>query len=285
MKVAFLHSDKPRERLLADAFLTGARRHGHDTAAVSLGDEPPPGSFDVVAMVGVKSRERFTAHHRAGAHIVYFDKGYTRAKSTGPVRGWEYWRFALDAHHPTVAIARQALPDDRVERMGWKLSPWRRKGSHVVFAGSSAKYHEFYGLREPTPYAERITREIRTHDRPVIYRPKPSWHDAEPIPGSGYSLLPETLEQILVGAHALVTHGSNACFEAVLAGVPCIILGDGVAKPLSSTSLDELDAPRLASEEERRQWLANLAYWQWTRAELADGSAWQFIGEQIHAQP
>jgi len=80
----------------------------------------------------------------------------------------------------------------------------------------------------------------------------------------------------------LVTHGSNACFDAVCLGIPCIILGDAVAKNMSSTTLDEIESPRLASEAERHQWLSDLAYWQWTEAEHASGEAWDFLGKRLH---
>jgi hypothetical protein len=286
MRVAFYCSDKPREHLLADAVLMGARRHGHETHEVALGAEPAPGAFDVVCLVGVKSRERFREQHRAGAHVIYFDKGYSRHKSRGALAGWEYWRVAVDAHQPTERLAGLTMPPDRWEALGLPMRRWRRRRQEgpIVIAGSSMKYHEFYGLPHPTTYAKELVRQLRgITDRPLIYRPKPSWREATEIKKAAFSRLPETLDDLLRTAHVLVTHGSNACYEAVLAGVPSIVLGEGVAKPLSSTELRDVLHPRQANEADRLQWAANLAYHQWTLAEHASGEAWTFIGNQLHA--
>ncbi len=139
-------------------------------------------------------------------------------------------------------------------------------------------------MKDPTAYARGIVRELRqSTERPLVYRPKPSWSDAVPIIKTTYSGPEEHIGRALTGAWVTVTHGSNACFESVLAGIPCIILGDAVAKPISSTSLGDIENPRLASDAERLAWANNLAYFQWTAAEFLSGQAWEFIRQEIHA--
>jgi hypothetical protein len=286
VRIVFWHSDKPRERLLADAFADGARVHGDTVELRPLESGPvSPADADVVCMVGVKSRELYRVHQREGIHVVYFDKGYTRHAAPTPVKLWEYWRVSVDRHHPTEMLMDIARPMDRADRLGLVMQRWRKptKRGHVLIAGSSAKYHQFYGLKAPTPYAHKLVAALREHTaRPITYRPKPSWKDAEPIEGTEYSGTDQTIEQALAGAHCLVTHGSNAVFEAVLLGIPCVVLGDAVARPISSTSVADVEAPYLATYEQRHQWLANLAYWQWTMPELHRGEAWQYLRPLIY---
>ncbi len=283
MKIGFLASDKPREHLLADAFLLGAKKHGHEAEVFPLQPEPFVGPYDVACMVGVKSRELWRAHKAAGIPTIYLDKGYCRQKRKDGVAGWEYWRVSINAHHPTARLSEERLPSDRLDELGLELKPWRKAGRQIVIAGSSMKYHEFYGLSNPTTYASGIVKGLReVTNRPIVYRPKPSWREAVPIRKARFSRPPESIGSVLQGAHALVTHGSNACFEAILAGVPCVILGDAVARPLSTTALENIEAPFLAKQRQRVQWLANLAYWQWTLKEMASGAAWDFIGPAIH---
>lgn len=210
-----------------------------------------------------------------------------RFRKGGPVKAWEYWRVAVDGHHPTRTLMATPRASDRMraqmQRAELSLEPWRKAGEHIVIAGSSAKYHAFYGLPEPTEYAEELVRQLqRITGRPIVYRPKPSWRGAVPIGGARYSPRDEGIEDVLSGAHVLVTHGSNACFEAVISGVPCIVLGDAVAKPISSQNLREIEMPYLATDEERDQWLANLGWCQWTLREFADGDAWAAIRPQIY---
>jgi hypothetical protein len=152
-----------------------------------------------------------------------------------------------------------------------------------VLAGSSQKYHDFYGLRDPTAFASRIIRAVaQLTDMPVIYRPKPSWKDAEPIEGAQFSqgTVPD-IHAELKGAWCMITHGSNAAFEAMLDGIPAIVLGDAVSKSISSTSLDDVLRPKRAPEAQRLQLLWNLAYSQFTMGEMHDGLAWSIIRPQI----
>jgi hypothetical protein len=287
MRIGFLSSDKPREHLLADAFLLGARRHGHKTEVLPLTGEPFVGNYDVACMVGVKSRDLFHAHQVAGCRVIYLDKGYCRQKAIAGGHGWEYWRVSLNDHHPSRRLGELRQPSDRWDQLGLAFKPWRRQKSRgaILLAGSSAKYHDFYGLRDPNGWARRTVNELEpyAHGRSFVYRPKPSWHDGAPISNAEFSGPTEVLSKHLVGAYALVTHGSNACFEAVLEGVPSLILGNGVARPISSTAIPDLEKLRLATDAERQQWLANIAYFQWTLHEMSRGDAWDFISSEIYA--
>lgn len=286
MKIAFLSSDKAREHHLADAFLQGARRHGHETEVIALEPGLEPGAYDVACMVGVKSRELFQAHRKAGIRVIYLDKGYVRQKRPDGGAGWEYWRVSMNEHHPTRRLGEIAMPSDRLENLNITLKPWNtRKRGAILLAGSSAKYHDFYGLREPNGWARRMIDELKPFagGRAFIYRPKPSWPDGAEIRGSRFSPPAEPLGAVLHAASALVTHGSNACFEAVVEGVPCLILGNGVARPISSTEPSMLGNLHLASDIARLQWLSNLAYFQWTLHEMATGAAWEFISTEVYA--
>lgn len=282
MRICFFASEKPRERELAAAFISGLGWHG-DAGVVRALDGGPQVArgFDAVAMVGVKSADLFAANRAAGIHTIMLDKGYLRDRIEG-TRKWKYWRVAVNAHHPTRYLMTTRRPHDRLARLRLEVAPWRTKGDHILIAGSSAKYHAFYGLPEPTGYAKALVAEIRKlTDRPLIYRPKPSWKEATEIAGTTYSPPKQRLEEVLAGARAVVTHGSNACFEAVLAGVPCVVLGEAVAMPISSTTLGAIEKPRKATKNQRLQWLANLAYQQWTLDEFGSGAAWSVIRDEL----
>lgn len=284
MRIVFLQANKVREQNIADAFVAGLRRHGVRAEKMILrSEESLPAEVDAVCMFGVKSRKLWDWYRRAGIQIIYFDKGYVRR---GPHSS--AMRISVNSHHPTRWLMSGEQPADRFRRMEVDVEPWRESGSQVVVVGSSAKYHEFHGLLEPTEYATRLIKRIGkwTNGRQIIYRPKPSWDDAVPIDGSTFAHDRQiTIESLLKGAHALITHGSSACFEAMLAGVPSVILGDAVARPISSTNLEEIEAPLVATDEDRQRLLANLAYWQWTLPEMEAGTAWDFLRHHLGKPP
>lgn len=279
MRVAFYINDKPRELELAQGFAEGCP-HPVEIIAKS-GDDVAPG-IDLACMVGVKSRKLWRAHEAAGIPRLMFDKGYLRHRGDGGV--WEFWRVAVNAHHPTSFLASAMCGSSRAKLYGLRAKGWRRRGDHILIAGSSAKYHEFYGLPDPTEWARRLVADLRRFtDRPIIYRPKPSWKEAEPIAGTVFSAggKGRGIEDDLRNAWALVTHGSNACFEAVLGGVPSIILGDGVARPISSSRLEVVERPRGAPASLVAQWINNISYRQFTIAELRKGIGWQALAGEI----
>ena len=285
VRVCFWRSDKPRERILADAFLQGVRSFGDEGFELPLRWEIPEElpECDLACMVGVKARRRIQAHWNAGIHTLMMDKGYIRTEIE-PMGVWKYWRVAIDGHHPTKYLPLMNSPSDRWEALGLNWLPWREEGVHTVFAGSSEKYHEFYGLDHPTDYARKQIKRIgKLRNGWIAYRPKPSWGEAVPIEGSEFC--PDgKIDKYLRNCWALVTHGSNAVFEAMLHGIPSIVLGDAVSRHVSSTNIEDLVNPYLATEEERFSLFSNLAYCQWTMAEFQSGEAWASIRKELIRQ-
>jgi hypothetical protein len=281
MKVRFWTSDKPRERILSEAIGQGVMKHGDEYDTRALGNEATP-DCDVAIMVGVKSKELWQAHLRLGCQMVYLDKGYSRHDRGDGSRVWEYWRVSVNAHHPTAKFRVGDYPDDRSTAAGWTFEKWKPNASGpIIIAGSSEKYHSFYDLKPPTEWAQKLVKEIRrTTQNPIIYRPKASWKGAVPIDGTTFKQ-DGSIDDVLKGAWCLVTHGSNACFEAMLAGVPSIILGEAVMRPISSTEISEIHSMKLATSKERASILAFLAYHQWTMEEMASGKMWEVVRKEI----
>lgn len=285
LKFCFHFADQPRERLLAEAVTEGVKRHGDTATAIPKNAElEDPNAADVHGMVGVKAAKLFHAALRSGAHALMFDKGYTRhVAPTGP-RTWEFWRVSLDAHHPVRYLMDQPYPGDRFAGWGKLVNPWRTDGEHIVFAGSSEKYHSFMGLSDPTAYATKIIKQVsKMTGRPVVYRPKPSWKGAIPIEGARFSGPDEHIDGVVKNAWCLITHGSNAALDAIMLGVPAIVLGDGIAKPISSTDLADAVGPRMVHHKTRAAWFHAVAYQQFTMAEIAAGEMWAHIRPKLYA--
>jgi hypothetical protein len=278
----FYASDKPREQELAAAFIAGIKVHGGEAEQRDLCASPSLKGATSCAMVGVKSKRLFDLCKAKGVVPIMLDKGYVRTRRPD-ARVWEYWRVSVGAHHPTrTTLMRRKMPADRLEQIGLLTRPWRSRGYSIVIAGSSAKYHNFYGLAEPNEYYSNLVEQLRqVTDKQIIYRPKPSFKDALPISTTLFSSGDENIMGALEGAWALVTHGSNACFEAAVLGIPSIILGDGIMAPISSTSLDEIMTPKLGKREQLFQ---NLAYHQWTEPEMRSGEAWATIKGWVDEQ-
>lgn len=232
-----------------------------------------PSQYDMVGIFGVRNKDLICACQEASVPFVYFDKAYNRDK--------KWWKLSVCAHHPTKYIGMLGNPDDRRKAQRWDYKPWRKLStkSHILIAGSSLKYHNLYELPHPTKYWTMIVKELKLlTNRRILYRPKKSWQDATPIAGTEFSKADSIIDD-LRGAHCMITHGSNACFEALQEGIPAIVLGNGVTRPISSSVINEyhIETPIEAQDAGKDMVLNNLAYFQWSVEELSTGIFWKTV--------
>ncbi len=111
-------------------------------------------------------------------------------------------------------------------------------------------------------------------DRPIVYRPKPSCKMTLLLPGAFYSPPIQPLEEALVDVHAVVTHHSNVACDALLEGIPAFSV-EGVATAQGSQDFAQIETP--IRSDDRAQWAADVAYSQFTVAEMRDGICWKHL--------
>lgn len=282
-----------RETNLAQAIQSGAKACGDEVEIRTVPDDGEVEVIpcDLVCKIGVKSRFWFEAYRKAGIPWLYFDKGYIRERA--PTQWLTYWRLSVNQHHPIAFMAEAKKDRTRADRMGFRFDKWRTdRGRHVIVDGGSAKNYAFNGLGDPDERARALVKQLEalTPERPIIYRPKPSWKAARQIEGTEFArgragVHVKDVKHDLERAHVVVSYSSAICYDAHRIGIPSIVLGGGPARPISSTSLDDIEHPRLASDQERQQWLNNLAWCQFEMPEYADGTAWRIVREMVDCSP
>lgn len=192
-----------------------------------------------------------------GRQWAYWDRGYTRRVfATWLPRGTDggYYRWHLGAFQ-MQSIRR--VPDDRWLAQKIDVLPWAKGGKHIVVAQPPLTYATFHGIPD---WIYRTIEQLRTlTDRPIVTRDKES---------------KRPLQNDLVGAHVLVTHGSIAAVEAVICGCPVIVHPDSAAALVGLTDLAQLESPIYP---DREPWLHSLAYCQFNERELVDGTLWRLI--------
>ena len=130
-------------------------------------------------------------------------------------------------------------------------------------------------------YERKVIQKLKSiTDRPIIYRPKPSWGGARPIDGVIYSSPAQKLSEVLPKCWAVVTHHSNVAIDALVSGVP-VFVGDKdcAAGQLAKVDLNEIENPYYPSQEERLKLLNNLAFCQWMPVEMRRGLPWRYFKE------
>ncbi len=182
-------------------------------------------------------------------------------------------------------------PPDRWERNGWQIKPWRRETSygHVLLCGQvpddpSVQPFES-GASTPTWASHydwfrlMVKRITYLSQRAIVFRPHPLITAAAPYLAGTQRSANEDFKADLRHAHVVVTYNSTASALAVLEGIPIVVDGKhSVAEPVAEISLQGgLHGPTL--HDRREQWAANLAYSQWTLAEMCRGECWEHMKE------
>jgi hypothetical protein len=280
MRFALYYTHKEFQRRVADSFLKGFG------AELIYKPDYDGADYDVSAVVGLMpdSQRVFNDCLAKGKQVLLLDKPYYRHMI-------EHVRVSTNGFQPHKWLMSAKMPQDRLRSFGVKVKDappqsWRR-GS-ILIAGSSQKFCTWHGLGDATEYAQRLVDEIRRWtNRPIIYRPKPSFKAAVPVKGASFSHMSETGQKRrfvddLVKADLVVTFGSNAALEALAYAIPVVVLGPGIGMTMASRTIEEgVKTKFIPSWEERKQYLANVAYCQWDIAEIEAGVARPYILKQL----
>ena len=204
-----------------------------------------------------------------GRHAIFMDLGYWGRG--GLDRSREYHKVTVDDRHPNAYFRKIKRPNDRIRQFHVRARGWKT-GRNILLLGMSEKSAATVGYG-PQEWEQQAIEILRQHtDRPIVYRPKPSWSGARRIPGVGWSGKEQKLLGALRNCHAVVSHHSNAAVDALIEGYPSFCM-EGAAAPMSRDDLTKIDSPLYP--DGRDQWMADIAYCQWTPDEMASGIVWR----------
>jgi hypothetical protein len=271
MKVGFYAGWNDKRRGIAESFARGVRRHGDSIELREIGTEAEAGD-DVAVLIGNKVQLRVPA----GVPIIHLDKSYPTNELR---RNHDYARLSINATHATEYLGRLGCPDDRRRLFGWEPVPWRRGGDHVLVFGGSKSFYQRRGIENVQAHLQGLVDRVHRHSMlPVRFRPKPNTdRHLEPMQGAEAVCPYSFLRPLLEGCRTIVVEESAASVEALLCGVPAVVLDDAPTRNISSRQLSEVDLPRLADRHLVENLLSDLAYFQYTMLEFEDGLCWNFV--------
>ena len=161
-------------------------------------------------------------------------------------------------------------PADRFIELRWKLRNFKKGGEYVLLCPPSERVMNFYGLNL-TKWLSMITDEIKAYtDRPIQIREKPK----REIRVQG-----DTIWVAMDKAYCVVTFNSIAATEALLYGKPAIALAPNAASILCNTKIADIENLNYPSSDEMYSFAKHLAYCQFNKVELQNGTAWSIVNE------
>lgn len=229
-------------------------------AALSLGDivtrrfdkvVPDDAEVGVVFGVAGPSRDLIKTYENTGRRVIYVDKGYlSRIRC---------WRVSPGGFHPWEIVAKATYDSSRLSMFGVHVDPDRIRegGEAVMIAGTSAKFCRFAELGDPTEAHLQIALRLQDLGIQCSYRPKPSWHDYKPLPGFSTDLLP--LDKSFDVHKAIVTFSSNVAVDAMLRGMPAVMLNMGAVRDVCPNEITHETLTYPLPRHQRYQIVQNLS--------------------------
>lgn len=215
---------------------------------------------DIIPIVGCHPplKGMIAEWRRTGRKWIYWDRGYAlRIFSTWlrkPTSGTGYYRWEIESFQMKTI---RNVDSSRWDKLNIPFSNWSKSGKHIVVAMPTMPYSAFHGTERWTDQTVEALSKLT--DRPLLIRSKetkrPLWED-------------------LKGAHALVSHASNAAVESVILGCPVFVHKDSAAALVGQTDLTKIEQPIYP---DRQPWANSLAYSQFNEQELVDGTLWRLL--------
>jgi len=239
------------------AFADGLRAHGIEPDA-------DPADCDLAVVWGVGDRAVIERQANQGRDVLVMEQGYIGDRA-------EYTSCGFNGLNGRADFVLNNMPRDRWQKHKDLLRPWRKRGSgeFIVIMGQLPGDQALSGVDfRAWVHSSAAWFGENAPDVRVVYRQHPN--------GSLRVEIPEvtgSLEQCLKHAAMVVTFNSNSGVDGALAGVPVIAVDAGsMARAVAAHELT-INPPR----PDRAQWARELAYCQWTTAEIADGRAWDHL--------
>jgi len=265
-----------RSEAVVDALQRGIAQRPDDHVYIELEEnyKGPIKEADVVCFYGLAGNlmQIFKDYRAMGTQTVFLDLGVWGRKGE---KYPDYHRVAINDYQPTAYFQQGATPE-RFLVFERQIQPWQYDGEEILVAGMSERASQVWGLGHATDHARAMIEEIRRHtNRPIAYRSKPSWMEAVPIEGTRYAMGP--LNEELRKAWMVITYRSNVSVDGLIAGVPCIVLGDHPALVMSHNDLTRIEDPLRLPDPARLQFCSDLAWQQFSLREMRTGYMWKTI--------
>lgn len=240
----------------AQAMAEGLKRHGIKTTVTAN----PPCYTKAVVCWGWRMGLRLKLQ---GKRVLVMERGYLGDRFAWTSLGWD----GLNG------LAKFHAPDDGGERFRkhfGPLQPWKEGGEYALVVGQVAGDASLRG-KNLVPWYAQMAALLGDQGHHVVFRPHPRGHSGR-MKIKGAETRTGDLAEALAGAKFVVTFNSNTGVDAVVAGVPAIVMDEGgMAYPVAGHRLGEIVRP------EREAWAHRLAWCQWRLDEMRSGEAWEVV--------
>lgn len=177
----------------------------------------------------------------------------------------------------------------RAKNLGLSLDPWQENNKEfITIATQRPDSLQWEGMPSVETWLFETINKVQLYTkRPVVIRPHPrdnitKWENVAKMHPNVYFDVPRSIghhdhvnfKDILDRTHVLINYCTSPAIEAVMRGVPVIVGEPSMAWDMTTT-IEDIESPYQASEQERAIWFDKICHTEWTVEEIAGGEPWQ----------
>lgn len=244
------------------AFAAGLRTHGWDARLIGTRDDPE--GADLVAVWGVRNETVINRAKAIGATVVILECGYIGDRTE---------QISLSIGGGLNGRGRFGRARDNGERFarqwGHLVRPWHG-GKVGLICGQVPADMSVANCRDLPGFYRNAADALRGAGFDPRFRPHPKARGERPgVPFAS----PAPLGEQLAEAGVVVVWNSNSAVDAILAGTPVICADEGCMAWGVAGHWPSMDI----LTPDRSEWFRDLAWKQWSEAEIRDGLAWDVL--------
>lgn len=196
----------------------------------------------------------------------FIDSGYTNF-----ITGKKSWHRVVK-NHIHHQLAEKPFPADRLSNLPSFPQKWRKGGNKILVVESSESHYKLFGTTLVKWRSHIINELAKYTDRPIEFRPKNLDRKTRTSVYDELKLNPDEY-------YCVISDASAAAIEAIWLGIPVITLGQHITNPVSRSELKDINNLYRGAIGD---WLCALTYNQFTKKEIANGTAAKIIRKYYH---
>ena len=255
-----------------DAFASSLSGTGH-TVTFNEWDS------DVAVIWSVLWFGRMAGNQKVWEHFRAINKPVIVLEVGGIKRGTT-WKVGINGINSDANFGAKGNDSTRADLLGLEAKRWTNDGQHILICGQHDKSLQWQGTPRMSNWFLDTHDEIRKHtDRPIVFRPHPRCRLEHIERGLRhvYRQEPKHIDNTyddfdmdFTNVWATVSYSSNPGIHSVLAGVPAFVGTSSLAYDVGNDIdfFHDIEAPL---QPDRRLWMNDYAYTEWTLDEIAQG--------------
>jgi len=268
----FTENGAQNSKPVFDAFATSLHSAGH-TVTVNDWD------CDVAVIWSVLWFGRMAGNQKVWEHFRAINKPVIVLEVGGIQRGTT-WKVGINGINSDANFGAKGNDSTRADLLGLEAKRWTNDGQHILVCGQHDKSLQWQGMPRMSNWFLNTYDEIRKHtDRPIVFRPHPRCRLDHIERGLRHvyrqepNHINDTYDDFdldFTNVWATVSYSSNPGIHSILNGVPAFVGTSSLAYDVGNDIdfFHDIEAPL---QPDRRLWLNDYAYTEWTLDEIAQG--------------